>query len=281
MIDVALATCRVLPEDDRDEALVLDALRDRGIDARMLAWDDAGAPFGDARLTVLRSTWNYAWHPDAFRAWLRRTAEVTTLLNPLAVVEWNLHKRYLLDLDARGVRTVPTELISRESGRTLRDVLGARGWNRAIVKPAISCASRLTLAVDTTNLDTGERHLREVSAKEDVLVQPYQEAVEDYGERAIVWIDGEITHAVRKSRRLHGDEESVGHAAIDPRERDLAMRAVAAAGSDVLYARVDMVPGPDGEPRIMELELIEPSLFLDHSPTALGRLAGAIIRKLP
>ena len=280
MIEVALATCRVLPEHDRDEAIVLGALRDRGIEARMLAWDDADAPFGDARLTVLRSTWNYAWHPDAFRAWLRRTAEVTTLLNPLAVVEWNLHKRYLLDLDARGVRTVPTELISRESGRTLRDVLGARGWNRAIVKPAISCASRLTLAVDTTNLDAGERHLREVSAKEDVLVQPYQDAVEDYGERAIVWLDGEITHAVRKSRRLHGDEESVGHAAIDPRERDLAMRAVAAAGSDVLYARVDMVPGPDGEPRIMELELIEPSLFFQQCPRALERFVSEIGKRM-
>jgi glutathione synthase/RimK-type ligase-like ATP-grasp enzyme len=280
MIDVAIATCRVLPEGDRDEALVLDALRDRGVDARMLAWDDEDAPFHDARLTVLRSTWNYAWYADAFRTWLRRTAEVTTLLNPLAVVEWNLHKSYLLDLDARGVPTVPTELVRRGSERGLADVLSARGWDRAIVKPAISCASRLTLAVDATNIEAGERHLREVSAAEDVLVQPYQDTVETYGERSIVWIDGEVTHAIRKSRRLHGDDESVAHAAIDPRERELALRAVAAAGPDVLYARVDMVPGPDGEPRIMELELIEPSLFLDHSPPALDRYAGAIARRL-
>jgi glutathione synthase/RimK-type ligase-like ATP-grasp enzyme len=280
VIDVAIATCRVLPEHDRDEVLVLDALRDRGADARMLAWDDSDAPFDDARLTVLRSTWNYAWHADAFRAWLRRTAKVTTLLNPLAVVEWNLHKSYLLDLEARGVPTVPTELVRRGSERRLADVLSVRGWDRVIVKPAISCASRLTLAVDATNPDAGENHLREVSAREDVLVQPYQHAVETYGERAIVWIDGEVTHAIRKSRRLHGDHESVEHAAIDPRERDLALRAVAAVDGDVLYARVDMVPGPDGEPRIMELELIEPSLFLDHSPQALDRYAGAIARRL-
>ena len=279
MIDVALATCRVLPEDDRDESLVLGALRDRGIEARMLAWDDDDAPFHDARLTVLRSTWNYAWRADAFRTWLRRTAEVTTLLNPLAIVEWNLHKRYLLDLDGRGIPTVPTELVPRGSSRGLADVLSDRGWDRAIVKPAISCASRLTLAVDATNLDAGESHLRGVSTREDVLVQPYQDAVEDYGERAIIWIDGEVTHAIRKSRRLEGDHESVAHAAIDPREHELATRAVAAAGS-VLYARVDMVPGPDGDPRIMELELIEPSLFLDHSPAALDRFAGAIVRRL-
>jgi glutathione synthase/RimK-type ligase-like ATP-grasp enzyme len=279
-MDVALATCRVLPEADRDEALVLAALRDRGIDARMLAWDDSEAPFHEARLTVLRSTWNYAWHAEAFRAWLRRAAEVTTLLNPVAVVEWNLHKRYLLDLDAAGVPTVPTQLVSRGSGRGLADVMAACGWNRAIVKPAISCASRLTLAVDATNLAAGEQHFRDVSAQEDVLVQPYQQAVEDYGERAIVWIDGEVTHAIRKSRRLQDDHESVTHATIDPRERDLAMRAVDAAGADVLYARVDMVPGPDGDLRVMELELIEPSLFLDHSPQALDRFAGSIVRRL-
>jgi glutathione synthase/RimK-type ligase-like ATP-grasp enzyme len=280
-MDVALATCCVLPEVDRDEALVLAALRDRGCDARTLAWDDDDAPFHEAKLTVLRSTWNYAGRADAFLAWVRRTAEVSTLLNPLAVVEWNLHKRYLLDLEARGVPTVPTELVRRGSNRSLEDVLGARGWNRVIVKPAISGASRLTLAVDAANRMRGEAHLREVSAHEDVLVQPYQEAVEGYGERAIVWIDGEVTHAVRKSRRLQGDHESVGHATIDPREHDLALRAIAAVGGDLLYARVDMVPGPDGEPRIMELELIEPSLFFDRSREALARFVDAIARHLP
>ena len=268
----------MLPEHDRDEALLLAALRGRGVHVRTLAWDDDTAPFREARLTVLRSTWNYAWHADAFRAWLQRTAEMTTLVNPLDVVEWNLHKRYLLDLDARGVPTVPTELVRRGSKRTLADVVAARRWERVIVKPAISAASRLTLAV--TNPIQGEAHLRELSAGEDVLVQPYQEAVEDYGERAIVWIDGEVTHAVRKSRRLQGDHEAVEHAAIDPRERDLAMRAIAAVDGDVLYARVDMVPGADAAPRIMELELIEPSLFLDHSERALERFAAAIAHRL-
>ena len=268
----------MLPEHDRDEALVIAALGDRGVRVQTLAWDDDDAPFHDARLTVLRSTWNYAWHADAFRAWLRRTAEATTLVNPLTVVEWNLHKRYLLELDARGVPTVPTELVPRGSKRTLADVVAVRGWERVIVKPAISAASRLTLAV--TNPIEGEEHLRQLSGQEDVLVQPYQEAVESYGERSIVWIDGEITHAVRKSRRLQGDHESVDLVAIDPRERDLAMRAIAAVDGDLLYARVDMVPGAGGEPTIMELELIEPSLFLDHSPTALERFVAAIARRL-
>ena len=268
----------MLPEHDADEALVVAALQDRGVHVRTLAWDDEDAPFHDAKLTVLRSTWNYAWHADAFRAWLRRTADVTTLLNPLPVVEWNLHKQYLLDLEARGVATVPTDLVSRGSTRTLADVVAVRGWERVIVKPAISAASRLTLAV--ANPVEGEVHLRQLSAQEDVLVQPYQEAVESYGERSIVWIDGEITHAVRKSRRLQGDHESVDLAAIDARERDLAMRAVEAVDGEVLYARVDMVPGPDGDPRIMELELIEPSLFLEHAAAALERFVAAIARRL-
>ena len=280
MIDVALATCRTLPEVDRDEARLIEALGACGVDARALAWDDDDAPFRDARLVILRSTWNYAWRPDAFRAWLRRTAGATTLVNPLAVVEWNLHKQYLVDLEQRGVPTVPTELVSRGSTRALADVLRAQGWDRVVVKPAISGASRLTLAVDATNRVRGEQHLREVSAQEDVLVQPYQEAVEGYGERSIVWIDGEITHGVRKSRRLQGDHESVDLAPIDPRERDLATRAVEAVDGELLYARVDMVPDPDGDPRIMELELIEPSLFLEHSADALERFVAAIAQRL-
>jgi hypothetical protein len=111
------------------------------------------------------------------------------------------------------------------------------------VKPAISCASRLTLAVDATNLDAASNHLRDVSARERTSSCSRTRArwkttasARSYGSTA------RSRTPIRKSRRLHGDHESVTHAAIDPRERDLAMRAVAAVGTDVLYARVDMVP---------------------------------------
>ncbi|MBU6379453.1 MAG: hypothetical protein KJS95_13110, partial [Gammaproteobacteria bacterium] len=116
----------------------------------------------------------------------------------------------------------------------------------------------------------------------DLLVQPYLDSVDDYGERALVWIDGEFTHAVRKTPRFAGGVESVSAALpITAAERAVGEAALAAlAGGDLLYARVDVAPGADGSPVVMELELVEPSLFLLQHPPALQRLVDSILRRL-
>jgi hypothetical protein len=118
----------------------------------------------------------------------------------------------------------------------------------------------------------------------DALVQPYQASVAEYGERALVWIDGEFTHAVRKSPRFVGDPERVSPAVpIAPDEAELAHAALAAAsdrGGALLYARVDVVRDEAGAPRVMEVELIEPSLFFLKAPHALDRYVRAVVREL-
>jgi hypothetical protein len=109
-LDVALATCLALPEPDADLEPLLGALRAAGLGCEALAWDDPRADFGAARLTLLRSTWNYSQRPTEFLAWVERTAVRSSLWNPVATVRWNTHKSYLLDLEARGVPVVPTHL---------------------------------------------------------------------------------------------------------------------------------------------------------------------------
>jgi hypothetical protein len=280
-MDVALATCHVLPEPDIDEAPTLAALRAAGISAEAVAWDDPQSDFSAARMTVLRATWNYPEHPERFLAWVERTAAVTDLWNPLPVVRWNLHKSYLLDLDRAGVPVVPTCLVRRGEPTALREILDSRGWSDVVIKPAVSAASRLTERSGPETLEQGEAHLRRLAEKEDVLVQPYQKAVDSYGERALMWIDGELTHAVRKAPRFSGKDESVtGPLPIAPAEAEVARAAVAVAGEPLLYARIDLAPGPDGTPQIMELELIEPSLFFPFSPPALERFVRAVARRL-
>ena len=277
-IDVAIASCQVLPEPDRDQAPLLDALRAAGLRAEVLAWDDAAADFSSARLTLLRSTWNYAERPEHFTDWLTRAASASALWNPLPVVRWNLHKRYLLDLARAGVPVTPTHLVPRGSAERLADVAAARGWGDVVVKPAVSAGSRLTLRTGATT-GPGEAHLRALVGREDALVQPYLPAVEGHGERALVFIDGELTHAVRKAPRFAGDDESIsGPFVVSDDEAALARAVLAAAPAPVLYARVDIAPGPDGRPMLMELELIEPSLFFDCGPQALDRLVNAIGR---
>ncbi|MGD0527625.1 MAG: hypothetical protein ABSE49_21005, partial [Polyangiaceae bacterium] len=243
------------------------------------------ADFASAGLTLIRSTWNYAERPADFLAWVDRVAARSTLWNGRGTVRWNVHKSYLLDLDARGIPVVPTHLVRRGEGTTLAELRRERGWSDLVVKPAVSGGSRGTIrvssAVSAAAFERGESHLRALAAREDVLVQPYLSSVEGHGERAIVWIDGEATHAVRKTPRFLGDPESVSAAVpIEADEADLARRAVAAAPGPLLYARVDVARGEGGQPRVMELELIEPSLFFARAPAALDRYVAAVAKQL-
>jgi glutathione synthase/RimK-type ligase-like ATP-grasp enzyme len=280
-LDVALATCLVLPEPDADLPLLLIALRAAGLSAEALAWDDPRADFAGARITLLRSTWNYSEQPAAFLAWVDGVAECSSLWNGPDTVRWNAHKSYLLDLQTRGVQAVPTHLVQHGQPTTLAEIMRERGWSQAVVKPAVSGGSRATVRVTESTLDRGEAHLRTLAAREDVLVQPYLRSVEGHGERAIVWIDGQPTHAVRKSPRFLGDPESVSAAVpIEADEADLARRAVAAAPGPLLYARIDVARDEHGAPCVMELELIEPSLFFAQAPVALERYVAAVGRLL-
>jgi glutathione synthase/RimK-type ligase-like ATP-grasp enzyme len=280
-LDVALATCTTLPEPDADLEPLIDALRAAGLSVEALGWDDPDADFGSARMTLLRSTWNYSLEPDRFLAWIDRTAARSSLWNRPETVRWNAHKSYLLDLQARGVPAVPTHLARRGDPTTLADLMRERAWTEVVVKPAVSGGSRATVRVRPGDLARGEAHLRALLAREDALVQPFLPSVEGHGERAIVWIDGEPTHAVRKSPRFLGDAESVSEAVpIAEDEAALARRAVAAAPGSLLYARIDVARGDDGAPRVMELELIEPSLFFPRAPHALARYVGAVRARL-
>ena len=290
-LDVALVSCRHLPEPDPDAAPLAAALTAAGLSSQVMAWDDPQVDWAAARLTVLRSCWNYPRHANAFTAWAEATAGVTALLNPLPVLRWNIHKHYLLDLEEHGIPITPTVLVPKNSDTTLAEIRHERGWQDVVVKPAISAASYRTVLVTPDQSAAGESHLRGLVSQEDALVQPYLPAVEAYGERALIWIQGQLTHAIRKTPRLSGQDEAVSSAAVPiaREEAELARRVMAATQTIIaspgtgtttqdwlLYARIDVAPGPDGSPMLMELELMEPSLFFTQGPVALERFVAGI-----
>jgi len=280
-VKLRIATCKPLPEPDGDEELLLAALRARGIDARMAAWNDAREDW-DARVpTVIRSTWDYIHELPRFLAWAERAERAAPLWNPLALVRANVHKRYLLELDARGVATVPTELVQRARACSLAALARERGWRRLMLKPAVGASSFGARRFEAHEHGEAQAHLDTLLARGDALVQPYLESVEGHGERALVWIDGELTHAVRKSPRFAGGVENVSESvAIERDERALAEEALASAPAGLLYARIDVARGADGRPCVMELELVEPSLFLRQDARACERLVAALARRL-
>lgn len=275
---VALVTCRELPEPDFDEDILIDALRRANLQPELLPWDGDGDP-GAYDLCVLRSCWNYFERPEAFLGWIDAAARVTRLANTAGVVRWNLHKRYLSELADAGVPVVPTVWVDRGTSRDVRALITETGWERIVIKPAVSAASFQTRPFAGDDLDGAQSFLDGLASERDVMIQRFMATVETSGERALVYIDGEMTHAVRKLPRFaDGIEQVSGALPVSDRERALAESALRCAGTDVMYGRVDVVEDDTGAILVSELELIEPSLFLLQHRPALDRFVAAIGR---
>lgn len=283
-----VASCLTLPEPDPDAAPLAAALAAAGVDAAVQGWDDPSVAWDAPVPTLLRSTWNYSLAPAEFAAWLARVDAAAPLWNPIEVVRGNLHKRYLLELPRRGVAAVPTRLVERGERTTLAEHAADFGGPRLVVKPAIGAGS-----LDTEQLIAGQPGQEEafaalvarIHARSEVLVQPFVESVRDYGERSLVWFDGELSHAIRKTPRFSGDAERVeGPLPIADDEAALARAALApvveAHGDALLYGRVDLARDAAGRPMVMELELIEPSLFFAKRPGSAERFVAAVVRRL-
>ncbi|MBX7266070.1 hypothetical protein KIF24_08560 [Micromonospora sp. Llam7] len=289
---VALVTCAQLADLDPDDRLVVAPLAARGIAAEPVVWDDPAVDWTGYDLAVLRSPWDYMSRRDEFVDWAGR---VPRLVNPADVVRWNTDKRYLDELSAAGVPTVPTGW-----------VLPGAPWQppadrgEYVVKPAVSAGSqdtgRYDLA-DPRHRELALAHVRRLGAAGRVaMVQPYLTAVDTVGETALLFVAGPdglaFSHAIRKGPMLTGPDEGVEGLyraeeitarTAQPAQLAVAARTLAAVpgGRDrLLYARVDLIPGPDGAPVLVELELTEPSLFLGHADGAPDRLADAVVTHL-
>lgn len=268
---VALATFDGFPELYDDDRLALGPLHDAGVDAVPVVWD-AGADWSSYDLVVVRSTWDYTLRREQFLDW---ASGVPRLHNPFEVLAWNTDKRYLSELAAAGVPVVPTTFVAPGEPFEVPSY-------EHVVKPTVSAGAR-----DTRRFAAGESsqaHAQALlEAGRTVMVQPYQAAVDDAGETALLSFLGEHSHAARKDPVLVPTLADPHDVAITRRTASEAERAVARAAlacvpvdGPLLYARVDVVPGPDGQPLLMELEVTEPCLFFGQAPGSAERFAAAV-----
>jgi len=280
---IALATCATLPELFTDDQMLAEALQRRGAEAFPLVWSSEEGRTMAPDLCVLRNTWDYYLRPVEFLAWAEGMAARTTLWNPFPLVRWNHHKGYLLELATRKLSVVPTVLVKQGRHVEIALLAGAAAWNEVVVKPAISAGAHRTGRYRAED-PAAQTHLNELTQDGDALVQPYLSSVEHYGERSFIFIDGVFTHAVRRTQAL---AEGVGldrtMERVQPTETELclAREVLAALPAAPLYARVDLAPADDGRPLLMEIEVIEPRLFLQECPEALEALAEALVRRTP
>jgi glutathione synthase/RimK-type ligase-like ATP-grasp enzyme len=273
---VGLLTCARLPEPDPDDGPLTAELLRRGHEPVLIPWDGPDQRYV-TQVNVLRSTWNYYESPDLFLRWIEQAAANTPLINPADVVRWNIHKRYLASLHNRGVPIVPTKWFSRGDRADIRAIFRQTGWERIVIKPAISAASFRTSAFDSSQAADAQRFADALAKDRDLLVQEHLAGYANPGERSLIWIGGEWTHAVRKRPRFAGDAECV-EADAPPRDRELAVAAAAIAPlvNRLAYGRVDLVPSASGEPLVSEVELMEPSLFFVHAPASVTRFVDVV-----
>ncbi|UZI28279.1 ATP-grasp domain-containing protein [Streptomyces sp. VB1] len=287
-VQVALVHARVPDEPDDDLAPLTAALARVGIEAVALPWDEP-VDWSRFAAVVLEAPWDYPKRSDEFLTWARRAATESVLFNHFPMVEWNSDKRYLSDLAADGVPVVPSTWTS--PGQEWE----APAEGEYVVKPSVSCSAKDTARYGpgTAERTRAHRHAEELLARgRTVLTQPYQHAVDAHGELSLIYLDGAYSHAVRRSALLKPGAEAQGGlfttATVTPRPAtgpeldcgDAVVKAVAARFGCPLYARIDLVPGPQGAPVLLECEVIEPSLFLTHSSTAADDLAAALVRRL-
>jgi glutathione synthase/RimK-type ligase-like ATP-grasp enzyme len=245
---VALATSENFPNLSPDDADLAGELRALGVDAAPVIWSNAAVDWSSYDAVIIRSCWDYHLRPDEFARWIDSLA--APVFNPREVIRWNMHKSYLLNLASQGIRIPRTEI--------RRDV---------IVKPAVSASAH------NTHLLRGE-----------VIVQEFVEEIVRDGEWSIVFFDRVFSHSAKKVPKA-GDfrvqEEHGGTSLPVPAPQhviDAAAAIIAKVEGDLLYARVDVVDRPQGV-TLMELELIEPWLFLTLIPGMTRRFAEAIARR--
>ena len=277
---IALVTSDLGLAVDTELALLAGRLAERArVDT--VRWDDPAVDWAAFDLALIRSTWDYPGRAAEFLGWVDRAAAATRLVNPGPLVRWNAVKTYLADLGERGVPVVPTTFVAPGQA----PVLPAAEF---VVKPVVGAGALHAARYGPQEHERAGAHIGRLHADgATVMVQPYQAAVDTVGETALVFVAGRFRHAVRKSAVLAPgegyDAERESHPNLRtsvPSAQELAVADAALAalgGVTPLYARVDLVPGADGAPLLMELELIEPDLFLWADPATVDALVEAAV----
>jgi hypothetical protein len=279
---VAFAASRDMLALDAGWPLLRDAVAAAGLEPAVAAWEDAAVDWAAFDLVVANYTWGYVIRREQFLDWAATVAARTRLVNPEPVLRWNSDKSYLADLATAGVPTVPTTRVP--PGAAWEPP--ARDY---VVKPSVSSGAIEAARYVAQGVEAARAHVARLHRQgQTALVQPYLRAVDDGGETALVHFGGRFSHALVKAALLAPDAGTIfglwERQVVTPRTpradqhavAEFALRAVHDLVGPAAYARVDLVDGDDGRPVVMEVELVEPSLFLDLAPGAAVRLAEAL-----
>lgn len=272
-------TQNVLDED----RLLAEACQRIGMQVHRTNWDDPEMDWSSTRFVIFRTTWDYFDRFSEFSDWLDAVQLQTTLINSKDLIFWNLDKKYLKELERKGVRIPGTVYLEKGSGKSLQEEVAASGWDKCILKPAVSGAARHTYKFDAVNAQDFESVYSELIAEESMLLQEYQEQITTKGEVSYMLFGGKYGHSVLKKAkpgdfRVQDDFGGTVHEyQPNTTEIQFAEYALAQCPELPVYARVDVFWNNQDELVLGELELIEPELWFRKSNVAADACAQAIL----
>lgn len=275
----AYNTINVNNEDNQ----IINYLTEKGLKISKEIWNDEKVEWKNYDLAILKSPWDYFDLIKDFYAWLNKIESLNLkLLNPLATVRWNTDKHYLQDIEKAGLKVTPSIFLTKGDDIKLHQYFDSYKTDQFIVKPAVSGGSKNTFKVTTANADEINEKLTALVEIEDFIVQPFLKEIEEDGELSFLFFNGKFSHAlVKKAAKGDFRVQATFGGTVHPQQPSDELVATAQKYIDqfakgCLYARVDgaMV---NNEFVLMELELIEPFLFLDTNQKAIGNYYEALI----
>lgn len=281
MQKIALLTCDRFPELYETDQKLIPVLKEYGYWAKAEIWDNPNAIWHQYDVIIFRNTWDYYLKIDEFNAWLDTIDNAgIRSFNPISVIRWNKHKFYLRELHAIGMPVIPGFYISRTNELNIEKLL-PRDWTQAILKPAISAGSYLTTLFNTKDAASVSVNYRDLAKEQDLILQKFIPEIRTEGEISLLYFDKKFSHAVVKKPK-QGDfriQSMFGgkYQPYTPTRLLLQMvqKIVDFVADELLYARVDGII-IDGTFHLMELELIEPDLYLDYVENGTMKFADNI-----
>ena len=283
---LALITYSGLPHGAESERLMLPYLAAANVETQIVDWRSAGTHFSKFDLIVLRSCWDYHLRTAEFIDWLQRVAQATPVLNAADTVLWNHNKFYLREVEVLGIGIAPTIFINGSSPMTPSAWREIRSWNKSVVKPAVSASAHKTWLFDSVAVPDADE-LKSKMEGEAFLIQQFIPEIETHGEISFIYVDGAYSHAVQKRpaagdfrvQKEHGGSADLFNPSAALLDQTNHIAATVPQVRDSLYCRIDAI-ARNGKLVLMELELIEPELFLGLAEGAAERFAKAIVRRV-
>lgn len=282
-MNLGLITCSKHPHFHPEDTLLAAELAKLGVTALPVNWEEPIPTKPEWAGLVVRTPWNYHRHLAQFLTWIEAAQTRLPMWNSLEVVRWNSHKRYLAQLSDEGLPVVPTRVFEPGQQLDAAELMGWAAGRPLVAKPAVSAGAFKTARYPQWSEEV-LAHLQDLLSSEPAMLQPYYSRIETEGEKSLIFFDGVFSHAVRRHLPLvEGPEVDYLMKLVEPNSQELAVAQEILEGlpyEDLLYARVDLIPDPQGRPVLLEIELIEPQLFLREFPPGAGALARACRARL-